>query len=394
MNAQISEDTPVDELIATERSRAGTGLVSGRVRRGSQWERRPSSSGSAGSYGSMRERAESQVSLLRNSINTDYTPANAPAAPAAGDRSRAKSIKKALPGVAAAAATQGAAAAEAVTVKDPVKALREKGKLIQSEVGATGKIGFKHYVRYFSAMGVWIFVAMILSFAMSQVFAVYSSIWISQWTASNRDGCTNTETGLYVGVYAALSIGQGIFLYLQNYFVFAIVGVRSGRALHQALLKNIIRIPLAFFDVTPLGRIINRFDKDMNNVDEILPRSLTLFFRAVALTLTTITIISYGSVYFLIACVPLGIVYYLIQASFFFLPAFALFCLGFFAVRPASYNISLYLSCSPGVLLVQLSRAESPERHEPFSRVRSLRRDPYRSHHNPCLPPPAGVHSL
>lgn len=37
--------------------------------------------------------------------------------------------------------------------------------------------------------------------------------------------------------------------------------IKAGCILHDDMLKNILRSPMAFFDVTPLGRILNRFGK-------------------------------------------------------------------------------------------------------------------------------------
>lgn len=37
--------------------------------------------------------------------------------------------------------------------------------------------------------------------------------------------------------------------------------VFASRKLHEGILQNILHLPMAFFDVTPLGRILNRFGK-------------------------------------------------------------------------------------------------------------------------------------
>ena len=40
------------------------------------------------------------------------------------------------------------------------------------------------------------------------------------------------------------------------------VGEAEARAFHRKLLANLLRLPMSFFDTTPLGRVLNRFSKD------------------------------------------------------------------------------------------------------------------------------------
>lgn len=77
----------------------------------------------------------------------------------------------------------------------------------------------------------------------------------------------------YQYVYAALCVGT-VFLYLARALLFAIQAVRSSRHLHDALSKGVMRAPVSFFDTTPIGRVLNRFTKDMDSVDLLLPRNV------------------------------------------------------------------------------------------------------------------------
>lgn len=53
--------------------------------------------------------------------------------------------------------------------------------------------------------------------------------------------------------------------------------LRAGRHLHSKLLENIMRLPLKFFDTTPVGRIISRFSNDFESLDTELPEILDSF---------------------------------------------------------------------------------------------------------------------
>lgn len=45
----------------------------------------------------------------------------------------------------------------------------------------------------------------------------------------------------------------------------------SAQEMHRIMLKNVFHWPMALFDTTPMGRILNRFSKDVEAVDNILP---------------------------------------------------------------------------------------------------------------------------
>lgn len=49
----------------------------------------------------------------------------------------------------------------------------------------------------------------------------------------------------------------------------------ASRILHHRLLRNVLRAPLTtFFDITPLGRVLNRFSKDVDTTDNELPAAI------------------------------------------------------------------------------------------------------------------------
>jgi ABC-type multidrug transport system, ATPase and permease components len=46
--------------------------------------------------------------------------------------------------------------------------------------------------------------------------------------------------------------------------------LEAARILHAISLSNILKCPMAFFDVTPVGRVLNRFSKDVDTMDNRL----------------------------------------------------------------------------------------------------------------------------
>ena len=96
-------------------------------------------------------------------------------------------------------------------------------------------------------------------------------------------------------------------------FTMAIGAIFASRNLHRRILKNILRTPMTFFDTTPMGRILNRFSKDIYTVDETIPRSLRSFLMTFFSVITTIIVISISTPIFLAVIVPLLIIYIIIQ---------------------------------------------------------------------------------
>lgn len=57
--------------------------------------------------------------------------------------------------------------------------------------------------------------------------------------------------------------------------------VYAARNLHDNLLNQTMRLPMAFFDTTPLGRIVNRFSRDVDVVDNILPQIMRIWIMMI-----------------------------------------------------------------------------------------------------------------
>jgi ABC-type multidrug transport system fused ATPase/permease subunit len=96
----------------------------------------------------------------------------------------------------------------------------------------------------------------------------------------------------------------------------AYVAMRASRKLHEDALCGVSGSPVGFFDVTPLGRIINRFSSDLQAVDVQLRASTQMLFMSAFAILGALSAIALASPLALLAAVPLGLLYYRLAAFY------------------------------------------------------------------------------
>ncbi|KAJ3217631.1 hypothetical protein HDU67_007573 [Dinochytrium kinnereticum] len=122
-------------------------------------------------------------------------------------------------------------------------------------------------------------------------------------------------TGYYIGIYACLSL----------LVVFAGIAVEmwvlygslvASRVMHNRLLERVFHAPLRFFEKTPVGRLLNRFTKDLSTVDtDCLPN-----FDNVGSTIFDImqcfVVITVAAPLTFVFLVPMLIAYYAVSSTF------------------------------------------------------------------------------
>lgn len=96
-------------------------------------------------------------------------------------------------------------------------------------------------------------------------------------------------------------------------FMLYMGNLRAGRLLHASILKNVVASPMRFFDETPHGRIINRFGRDIDVVDSILPGIIWWCLFTLLQNIATPVVIGYSTPLFLTVIVPLILVYIVVQ---------------------------------------------------------------------------------
>ena len=103
-----------------------------------------------------------------------------------------------------------------------------------------------------------------------------------------------------------------ILLLISDIFFFKMV-INSSKYLHLSMFDSILRCKVSFFESTPVGRLMNRFSKDIEAVENQIPMAFKVLAKNSFTLITTLAIISISSPYFLIPLVPIGIVYVFYQ---------------------------------------------------------------------------------
>ncbi|CAO3629947.1 unnamed protein product [Cunninghamella echinulata] len=188
------------------------------------------------------------------------------------------------------------------------------GNLISVEKSAKGEVDLQVYKKYFESLS-WVGVIAALSFQMiSQGCQVGSNVWLKKWASINeQNGGASQHQWSYLLIYAAIAWSSTIFTVLQSVILRVYCTIRSAKLLHFGMLNTILHCSSQFFDTTPLGRIINRFSRDQQVVDEVLPRFLAGFVRVFPTLVATILVIGFSYPLFIIIIIPLSLLYHRIQ---------------------------------------------------------------------------------
>ena len=83
--------------------------------------------------------------------------------------------------------------------------------------------------------------------------------------------------------------------------------------IHRYLLQSALHCPMSFFDTTPLGRILNRFSRDMDMVDQRIPLFVQVFISNVTQLVSIVFLIIYTIPLSAVVVVFLAVVFIIFQ---------------------------------------------------------------------------------
>ncbi|RXG57622.1 Multidrug resistance-associated protein 7 [Armadillidium vulgare] len=246
-----------------------------------------------------------------------------------------------------------------------------------TESRSFGELNSEVFTRYFSAIGVTLVILTLFAFVLMQTFRNLVDGWLAKWVSNyspinttvsymeNCEGSHNASSYLgldrqpmwssvlpasdrftslatiwdykcfsgessgtqamsqkvegldpvnksFLVVYLILAAGHTLFTLLRA-FIFAFSTIRAAVSLHSDLLESILHAKIGFFDLNPIGRILNRFSTDVYTIDDSLPFQANIFLAQLFGIFGSIIITIYGLPWIFMFYLPLLLVYYKIQ---------------------------------------------------------------------------------
>uniref|UniRef100_P33527-6 Isoform 6 of Multidrug resistance-associated protein 1 n=1 Tax=Homo sapiens TaxID=9606 RepID=P33527-6 len=188
----------------------------------------------------------------------------------------------------------------------------ETWKLMEADKAQTGQVKLSVYWDYMKAIGLFISFLSIFLFMCNHVSALASNYWLSLWTDDPIVNGTQEHTKVRLSVYGALGISQGIAVFGYSMAV-SIGGILASRCLHVDLLHSILRSPMSFFERTPSGNLVNRFSKELDTVDSMIPEVIKMFMGSLFNVIGACIVILLATPIAAIIIPPLGLIYFFVQ---------------------------------------------------------------------------------
>ncbi|XP_015788147.1 multidrug resistance-associated protein 4-like isoform X1 [Tetranychus urticae] len=152
-----------------------------------------------------------------------------------------------------------------------------------------GSLGSRVYLDYFRAGGNLIFITIfIIMTFLSQGIINFTDWWISKWSDDSLElsqSYKNSTANSDLATYSRPFITRNAYIYL-GLMLSLLVSVcirldmnyrlclKSSQTLHNRIFARLLKARLEFFETNPVGRILNRFTRDMGIIDNTITNNL------------------------------------------------------------------------------------------------------------------------
>lgn len=241
--------------------------------------------------------------------------------------------------------TQGHGAPEATTemplkIDSPQAPLtKESGRVTEDEDRSLGAVKGSVYLDYLKSLGgenaktrPWVISILGFFILACALFPLIQKGWLA-YSSNIQSGKPLDSTWLIATFefFKMRTFAEQSLLSVLWYGIFGILtflaillsdmtwlsrGIVAGRDLHDKMLRSVLAAPVRFFDSTPVGRILQRFSRDIESVDIhvmfTFENTLACFFHVVMSVILIVTILPLT----LVLIAPLMVLYYFLQKNY------------------------------------------------------------------------------
>ncbi len=191
-------------------------------------------------------------------------------------------------------------------------------KLLEEEERFRGAVGVSTYKKYFRGLsglsehrmrGV-IRGLLLVGGSLSVVgIPLLQKLWVTS-QVQNQD-----QSQAWLGTFALWSI-VGVVATAVNLRYWFRRGLAVSEKTHRTMLESLFRAPIAFFDGTPVGRILQRFSRDLEVIDVHLQWNIDSFVHCLLYVAITLLLIVTSSPWMLAVILPMIAIYNRYQSSY------------------------------------------------------------------------------
>ncbi|KAK6204305.1 P-loop containing nucleoside triphosphate hydrolase protein [Scheffersomyces amazonensis] len=170
---------------------------------------------------------------------------------------------------------------DAIAISTQLSASNKKdlatGRTMTEEERAINAISwdvYKKYVKLGSGIFGWTALPLFIFFlALSTFFQLFTNTWLSFWMEKKFKGKSDN---FYVGWYVGFAFLAVIVTAIQ-FTIMAYINNRAAEVLNVKAVGKVLHAPMSYMDTTPIGRILNRFTKDTDSLDNEIGEQMRLF---------------------------------------------------------------------------------------------------------------------
>uniref|UniRef100_A0A8C2GQ22 Multidrug resistance-associated protein 1 n=1 Tax=Cyprinus carpio TaxID=7962 RepID=A0A8C2GQ22_CYPCA len=188
----------------------------------------------------------------------------------------------------------------------------EAARLTEADKANTGRVKLSVFWEYMKAIGLPLSIFSVFLFFCHHLSSLGSNYWLSLWTDDPVINNTQPNREMRLGVYGAFGLTQGIAVFCYSVTV-SVGGILASRYLHQTMLYNVLRSPMSFFERTPSGNLVNRFAKETDTIDTVIPSIIKMFMGSMFNVLGSCAVILIATPLVAIIIPPLGLLYFFVQ---------------------------------------------------------------------------------